>query len=129
MNGVDHHPWFSRHTFSARALAANPFPVMHAYPFWSEALKYGGPMDPPSTRIFCGLAALVRAYAGDPQKPVWAGEFNTCIESLTRNNKPNGSRRRSWRHRIGRELVHLLGQPRCRIGNSTSISWNTVSAC
>jgi hypothetical protein len=28
------------------------------------------------------MAALVRAYAGDAGKPVWAGEFNTCIQSM-----------------------------------------------
>lgn len=39
-------------------------------------------MDPPSTRILVAFAALVRSYAGDAQKPVWAGEFNTCIEEL-----------------------------------------------
>ncbi|HUV70504.1 MAG TPA: cellulase family glycosylhydrolase [Terracidiphilus sp.] len=83
VNGVDHHPWFEPATFSARALAANPFPVIHAYPYWSEALKYGGPMDPPSTHILSAFAALVRSYAGDAKKPVWAGEFNTCIESMS----------------------------------------------
>ncbi len=83
VNGVDHHPWFEPATFSARALAANPFPVIHAYPYWSEALKYGGPMDPPSMRILSAFAALVRSYAGDAKKPVWAGEFNTCIEALS----------------------------------------------
>jgi hypothetical protein len=82
VNGVDHHPWFQADTFSARALASNRFPVIHAYPYWAEALKYGGPMDPPSTRILSAFAALVRSYAGDAQKPVWAGEFNTCIESM-----------------------------------------------
>jgi endo-1,4-beta-mannosidase len=87
VNGVDHHPWFEPATFSARALAANPFPVIHAYPYWSEALKYGGPMDPPSTRILSAFAALVRAYAGDARKPVWAGEFNTCIESMTQTQQ------------------------------------------
>jgi hypothetical protein len=39
-------------------------------------------MDPPSTRILTAFAALVRSYAGDAKKPVWAGEFNTCIEVL-----------------------------------------------
>jgi hypothetical protein len=39
-------------------------------------------MDPPSTGLLKAMAALIRSYAGDPQKPVWAGEFNTCIESL-----------------------------------------------
>jgi endo-1,4-beta-mannosidase len=82
VNGVDHLPWFKPATFSARALAANPLPVIHAYPYWSQALRFGGPMDPPSTRLLAALAALVRSYAGDSQKPVWAGEFNTCIETL-----------------------------------------------
>lgn len=82
VNGVDHHPWFEPDTFSARALASNRFPVIHAYPWWAEALKYGGPMDPPSTKILAAFAALVRSYAGNAQKPVWAGEFNTCIESM-----------------------------------------------
>ena len=82
VNGVDHHPWFEPATFSARALAANPLPVIHAYPYWSEALKYGGPMDPPSTGILKAFAALVRSYATDARKPVWAGEFNTCIEVM-----------------------------------------------
>jgi hypothetical protein len=82
VNGVDHNPWFKPATFSALALASNPFPVIHAYPYWAQALRYGGPMDPPSTRLLVALAALVRSYAGDAQKPVWAGEFNTCIESM-----------------------------------------------
>jgi endo-1,4-beta-mannosidase len=82
VNGTDHSPWFRRDTFSPQALAANPFPVMHAYPWWSGALKYGGPMEPPSTRLIVAFAALVRSYAHDAQKPVWAGEFNTCIESM-----------------------------------------------
>ena len=82
VNGVDHQPWFRPTTFSARALAANPLPVIHAYPYWSQALRYGGPMDPPSTKILAGFAALVRSYAGDSGKPVWAGEFNTCIQSM-----------------------------------------------
>jgi endo-1,4-beta-mannosidase len=82
INGTDEGPWFESTTFSPRALAANPFPVMHAYPYWTGALKYGGPMDPPSTRLMVAFAALIRSYAGNPQKPVWAGEFNTCIESM-----------------------------------------------
>lgn len=83
VNGVDHNPWFRPDTFSPRALASNPLPVVHAYPYWTGALKYGGPMDPPSTRLLVALAALVRSYAGNAQKPVWVGEFNTCIESMT----------------------------------------------
>ena len=46
VNGTDHKPWFQPTTFSPRALAANPFPVVHAYPYWTNALKYGGPLRP-----------------------------------------------------------------------------------
>ena len=82
VNGVDHQPWFRKTTFSARALAAQRMPVMHCYPWWTGALRYGGAMDPPSVDLLAGMAALIRAYAGDAEKPVWAGEFNTCIEAL-----------------------------------------------
>lgn len=82
VNGVDHHPWFEMDTFSPQALAAARFPAMHCYPFWTGATKYGGPMDPPSVKLLAAMAALIRAYARDARKPVWAGEFNTCIEEL-----------------------------------------------
>ncbi len=81
-NGVDELPWFEVTTFSPQALAARPLPIMHCYPYWSGALKYGGPMDPPSVDLLSAMATLIRAYAGDPKKPVWAEEFNTCIESM-----------------------------------------------
>jgi hypothetical protein len=83
VNGIDEEPWFRETTFSPQALAATKFPIMHCYPYWSGALKYGGPMDPPSTRLLAANAALIRAYARDLHKPIWAEEFNTCIESLS----------------------------------------------
>jgi endo-1,4-beta-mannosidase len=82
VNGVDHRPWFTEDTFSPQALAASRFPVTHCYPYWSEAVKYGGAMDPPSVKLLAGMAALIRAYAGSEEKPVWVGEFNTCIKEL-----------------------------------------------
>jgi hypothetical protein len=82
VNGVDELPWMEVTTFSPQALAARPMPTMHCYPYWSGALKYGGPMNPPSTKILAAMAALIRAYAGETRKPVWAEEFNTCIEAL-----------------------------------------------
>lgn len=82
VNGVDHEPWFREDTFSPQALAAARFPVMHSYPYWTGAVKYGGAMDPPSVKLLAGMATLIRSYAGSQQKPVWAGEFNTCIKEL-----------------------------------------------
>jgi len=83
VNGVDHHPWFDGKTFSPRALASQRFPVMHCYPFWTGALDYGGPLDPPSVNLLASMAALIRSYAGSSRTPVWAGEFNTCILALS----------------------------------------------
>jgi endo-1,4-beta-mannosidase len=82
VNGVDELPWFESTTFSPQALAARPMPVMHCYPYWSGSLKFGGPMDPPSTKLMAAMAMLIRSYAADLRKPVWAEEFNTCIEAL-----------------------------------------------
>src|SRR5579864_6112570 len=70
VNGVDNKPWFEPDTFSAQALAAARFPVMHCYPFWTGATKYGGAMDPPSVKLLAGMAALIRSYAGSNDKPV-----------------------------------------------------------
>jgi endo-1,4-beta-mannosidase len=82
VNGVDHKPWFEPDTFSAQALAAARFPVMHCYPYWTGATKYGDAMDPPSIRLLAAMAVLIKSFAGSKQKPVWAGEFNTCIKEL-----------------------------------------------
>lgn len=83
VNGVDHQPWFTSTTFSPRELAAQSLPVIHSYPYWTGALKYGGAFDPPSVSLISGMAALVRAFANDPAKPVWCEEFNTCIPDLS----------------------------------------------
>jgi hypothetical protein len=40
-------------------------------------------MDPPSVKLLAAMATLIRAYAGTQQKPVWVGEFNTCIKELS----------------------------------------------
>jgi endo-1,4-beta-mannosidase len=82
VNGVDHLPWFEVDTFSAQALAAARFPVMHCYPYWTGAMKYGGALDVPSVKLLAAMAALIRSFAGTQQKPIWAGEFNTCVKEL-----------------------------------------------
>lgn len=82
VNGVDHLPWFKADTFSPQALAAARFPVVHCYPHWTGATKYGGAMDPPSVKLLASMAALTRSFEGTKRKPVWAGEFNTCILEL-----------------------------------------------
>ena len=57
----------ARHVF-AEALAAARFPVMHCYPWWTGAMKYGEAMDPPSVKLLAAMAALIRSYAGSSRK-------------------------------------------------------------
>ena len=90
INGVDHEPWFEADTFSAQALAAARFPVMHCYPYWTGALRFGGAMDPPSVKLLAAMATLIRSFASTEQKPVWAGEFNTCVKELPEKIRPSG---------------------------------------
>jgi len=51
-------------------MAARPMPIIHCYPYWTGALKYGVAMDPPSAKLLAAMASLVRSYAGDLRKPV-----------------------------------------------------------
>jgi hypothetical protein len=68
--------WFFHDTFSPRFMATRQkFPIMHCYPTFCGADKYGGFFDPPSIQLPAATAALIRAYANDPAKPVWAQEY------------------------------------------------------
>lgn len=100
INGASNDCWFKEATFSPQALARTTLPVMHAYPYWSGSLKFGGPMDPPSTRLMAAFAALIRSYAGEPGKPVWAAEFNTCIEELPEQQQA------VWLEKAVTEAIH-----------------------
>jgi endo-1,4-beta-mannosidase len=71
--------WMSQDTFSAGFLAARQeCPVLHCYPLFAGALRFGGHFDRPSIELPAIHAALVRAYAGDPFKPVWLQEYGMC---------------------------------------------------
>src|SRR5437899_484444 len=61
--------FFQDNTFSARFMATRQkFPIMHCYPKFCGADKYGGFFDPPSIQLPAATAALIRAYANDPAK-------------------------------------------------------------
>lgn len=79
VNGVDHQPFFSPHTFSAEALAKRQKLVpIHAWIGFTGALSRGGAFGRASTHLAPAMAALVRAYANDPAKPVWVQEFGAA---------------------------------------------------
>ena len=81
VNGEGHGPWFYQETFSPAKLATRPKIVpLHCWIYFTEALKRGGPLDPPCARLAAGMAALARAHAGDPTKPIWVQEFGACSE-------------------------------------------------
>ena len=81
VNGVDHQPWFDTTTFSVQSLCASQAIVpIHCWTYFTGALKRGGPLDSPSTHLPAGMAALVRAHALDPLKPVWVQEYGASLE-------------------------------------------------
>jgi endo-1,4-beta-mannosidase len=89
VNGVDHAPWFTENTFSPRALVAQQAIVpIHCWSFWTQAGKYGGPLDDPYTRLMAGMAALVRSHGQSPQKPIWVEEFGVCSEEMPEADIP-----------------------------------------
>ena len=92
VNGVDHHSWFLPDTFSARALAAARFPVIHAYPWWAEALKYGGPMDPPSTKISPPLPPWSAPMPATRTSPSGPASSTPALSPCRKNSRRNGLR-------------------------------------
>lgn len=89
VNGVDHAPWFTENTFSPQSLVAQQAIVpLHCWPFWTQAGKYGQPLDDPYTRLTGGMAALARALGQAPQKPLWVEEFGVCAEEMPEADIP-----------------------------------------
>jgi hypothetical protein len=89
VNGVDNQPWFVEFTFSPQNLARRQEIVpLHCYIFFTGAMKYGGAFDPPCLRLIAGMAALARAYGGDPRKPVWVQEYGACDEWMAAADMP-----------------------------------------
>lgn len=89
VNGVDHKPWFCPDTFSAAALARRQKLVpIHAWIGFTGALSRGAALDQACTHLAPAMAALVRAYAGDPAKPVWLQEFGAPSAWMDRETIP-----------------------------------------
>jgi Cellulase (glycosyl hydrolase family 5) len=89
VNGVDHQPWFSDQTFSARALAEQQSIVaLHSWPYWTGAGKFGTPLGIPYTHLGAGMAALARSIAHDARKPMWMQEFGACSEEMPEGDVP-----------------------------------------
>ena len=89
INGVDNGPWFEKGTFSPQAVAArNRIIPLHAYIFFTGALKHSGPLEPPCVNLAAGMAALSRSWGGVPDKPVWVQEFGASDEWVPRKDIP-----------------------------------------
>jgi endo-1,4-beta-mannosidase len=81
--------WFWRDTFSPGFMATRQeCPVLHCYPALCDALRYGGLFDPPSIQLPAAQAALVRAYAKNPTKPVWMQEYGMCRDWMPCERMP-----------------------------------------
>lgn len=89
VNGVDHQPWFYPMTFSAENLAKRPKLVaIHSWIEFTGARMRGNPTDRVCTHLAPAMAALVRARAGDINKPVWLQEFGASHEWMNAETIP-----------------------------------------
>jgi len=82
-NGVDHQPWFVKTTFSPEALTGTQSIVpLHCWILFTGALERAkrNPMDRRCLGLVPAMAALARAYAGDPSKPAWCQEYGASEE-------------------------------------------------
>ena len=82
VNGVDHHPWFEEDTFSAagagrRAVSGDA--LLSVVDGSAEVRRSHGSAQ---RQAAGGDGGADPQLCGDAEKPVWAGEFNTCIEAL-----------------------------------------------
>ena len=81
--------WFWPDTFSPGFMATRQeCPVLHCYPAFCDALKHGGFFDPPAIQLPAAQAALVRAYAKNPTKPIWMQEYGMCKEWVDEARMP-----------------------------------------
>lgn len=83
VNGVDHAPWFHPATFSPQALTVSQSIVpIHSWIRFTGALRLsdGNALDRRCIGLIPAMAALVRAYADDPRKPVWVQEYGASEE-------------------------------------------------
>ena len=91
VNGVDHKPWFCADTFSAAALARRQKLIaIHAWIGFTGALDRGTASERVCTHLAPAMAALARAYAGEPAKPVWLQEFGVTPSWLADGESASG---------------------------------------
>jgi Cellulase (glycosyl hydrolase family 5) len=89
VNGVDHQPWFFPQTFSPEWLARRqPIVALHSWIAFTGATQRSGPLDPPCVKLAAGMAALARAFAGDPAKPIWIQEYGASPEWMDKKEIP-----------------------------------------
>lgn len=76
VNGIDHTPLLAGSTFSMTHLArAYPIICLHAWPYFSGAIKKGRLDQAPCTHLARFFTQFVRLWGDQPQRPVWIQEF------------------------------------------------------
>ncbi len=81
VNGVGDGHWFGDVGFTRRNLATTGHvSIIHAYAYFSEALKRGGYAGVSSLHLADYMVELANAYADDLHRPVWIQEFGASPE-------------------------------------------------
>ncbi|MFD8151661.1 glycosyl hydrolase [Streptomyces sp. NPDC059720] len=76
VNGVDNQPWFEARTFTPAATATyGNASVLHAYPYWTGAIKRYGPEGTGVLHLGEYMAELAEAFSPVRGRPKWLQEF------------------------------------------------------
>ena len=86
---MDHQPWFFPETFSPQALVRlQKIVCIHCYILFTGGPETRRRDGRTCVKLIAGMAALVRAFANDPAKPVWVQEFGISPEWIDRKLIP-----------------------------------------
>ncbi len=91
VNGIDDIPWFEPETFSPRTIAKTQSIIaLHCWAFFTGAIEQdnGNLFGKASIHLIDLMAALARAFAGDPVKPIWVQEYGMCADWMPTKDIP-----------------------------------------
>jgi endo-1,4-beta-mannosidase len=81
VNGTDEGPWFSDSGFTRQNLATTgAATILHCYAYFTGALKYYRYNEVGSLHLLEYMVELAKAYAMDPQRPIWVEEVGASGE-------------------------------------------------
>jgi endo-1,4-beta-mannosidase len=90
VNGVDHQPWFAHKAFSRHALASlGSATSLHMWVEFTGALQRYTPLQTGSLHLAEFGIEFAKAFAQDPNRPVWLQEFGASSRWMPAQDIPH----------------------------------------